>query len=370
MNLAIVHDWIIDIGGAENCLREIYSLFPSGDIYTLVSKEQSLERLSIPYSKVKNSFISNFPKAKTKYRNYLMFFPLAIEQFDLSKYDIIISSSHAVAKGVLTNSNQLHICYCYTPIRYGWDLYHYYLKEANLTKGIKGKIAKVILHYIRVWDLSTVNRVDHFIAISKYISRRIKKIYGRDSTVIYPPVNLDKFEVYTQKEDVYLTASRMVPYKKIDLIVEAFSKMPDKRLVVIGDGPNFEKIKKKAGKNVELLGYQPFEVLKDYMQRSKAFIFAAEEDFGIVPVEAQACGTPVIAYGKGGVLETVVGGKTGIFFKEQTVESLVEAVKNFEQREDVFDPLQIRKNAERFSKERFKREFKEFVDKQVEEFFG
>ncbi|WP_457623725.1 glycosyltransferase family 4 protein [Persephonella sp.] len=369
MKTAIVHDWIVDIGGAENCLKEIYSLYPTSDVYTLLSKKESVSRLSIPLEKVTESFIKNLPKAETKYRNYLMFFPLAIEQFDLSEYDVIISSSHAVAKGVLTNANQLHICYCYTPIRYAWDLYHQYLKEANLISGIKGKIAKTILHYIRIWDLSTVNRVDHFIAISNYISRRIKKVYGRESTVIYPPVEVDKFELYTKKEDFYLTASRMVPYKKIDLIVEAFSKIPDKKLVVIGDGPDFEKIKKKAGKNVELLGYQPFEVLKDYMQRAKAFIFAAEEDFGIIPVEAQACGTPVIAFGKGGATETVIDGETGIFFKKQSVESLIEAVKNFEDVEDKFDFQKIRKNAERFSKERFKKEIKEFIDKKIEDFF-
>ncbi len=299
-----------------------------------------------------------------------MFFPIAIEQFDLSEYDIIISSSHAVAKGVLTNSNQLHICYCHTPLRYAWDLYHGYLSGAGLSKGIKGIIARLILHYIRVWDVTTSNRVDYFIANSKYIARRIKKVYGRDSIVIYPPVDVDKFDVYTQKENYYLTASRMVSYKKIDLIVEAFSKIPDRKLVVIGDGPDFDKIKNKAGKNIVFLGYQTFEVLKDYMQRAKAFVFAAEEDFGIVPVEAQACGTPVIAYGKGGSLETVIDGKTGIFFKEQTVESLLEAIKRFEQKEDSFDTIEIRKNAERFSKERFMREFKTFVEEKIKEFYN
>jgi len=370
MKVAIVHDWIIDIGGAENCLREIYSLFPSANVYTLVSKEESIRKLLIPSNKVTNSFISKFPKAKVKYRNYLMFFPLAVEQFNLSEYDVVISSSHAVAKGVLINSNQLHICYCHTPIRYAWDLYHRYLDEAGLSKGVKGIVAKLILHYIRLWDFTTANRVDYFIANSKYVARRIKRIYGRESVVIYPPVDIDKFEICTQKENFYLTASRMVPYKKIDLIVEAFSKMPDKKLIVIGDGPDFEKIKKKAGKNVELLGYQPFKVLKDYMQRAKAFIFAAEEDFGIVPVEAQACGTPVIAFGKGGATETVIEGKTGVFFREQTMDSLIEAIRDFEKMEDKFDSFEIRKNAEKFSKERFKKEFKEFVENKIEEFFG
>jgi glycosyltransferase involved in cell wall biosynthesis len=369
MRFALVHDWLTTLAGAEKVLEAIYELYPY-PIYTLVKDEKKLKNSIFEKADIKTSFIQKFPKAKTKYRNYLLFFPLAIEQFDLSEYDIVISSSHAVAKGVLTNSNQLHICYCHTPIRYAWDLYHKYLDEAGLSKGVKGFIAKLILHYIRIWDFTTVNRVDYFVANSKYIAARIKKVYGRKSVVIYPPVDVNRFEVCTRKEGFYLTASRIVPYKKIDLIVEAFSRLPDKKLIVIGDGPDFEKVKKKAGKNVELLGYQPFEVLKDYMQRAKAFIFAAEEDFGIVPVEAQACGTPVIAYGKGGTTETVLEGKTGIFFREQTIESLIEAIKNFEQREDVFDPLGIRKHAEKFSKDRFKKEFKEFVDKKVEEFFG
>jgi len=235
----------------------------------------------------------------------------------------------------------------------------------GLDSGLKGKIAKLILHYIRIWDSIAANRVDHFIAISKNIAKRIKNIYGKDSTVIYPPVDVERFGLYTTKENFYLTASRMVPYKRIDLIVRAFSKMPDKKLVVIGDGPEFGKIKSMARKNIELLGYQPFEVLKDYMQKAKALVFAAEEDFGIVPVEAQACGTPVIAYGRGGALETVTDNRTGIFFKEQTVESLIEAIGKFERIQNKFNTLEIRKNAERFNINRFKGEFKELVEKLV-----
>ena len=369
MKIALVHDWLTTIGGAERVLESIYELFPS-PIYTLVKNEKILKGSILEKAEIHTSFIHKLPKAKTKYRNYLMFFPLAIEQFDLSDYDVIISSSHAVAKGILVNSNQLHICYCHTPIRYAWDLYHKYLKEVNFLKGIKGAIAKLVLHYLRIWDVTTANRVDYFVANSNYVAKRIKRVYGREATVIYPPVDIEKFEVSTSKENFYLTVGRMVPYKKIDLIVEAFSRMPDKKLIVIGIGPDYRKIKKKSGKNVELLGYQPFEILKDYMQKAKAFIFAAEEDFGIAPVEAQACGTPVIAYGRGGAMETVIEGKTGTIFKEQTVESLVEAIRNFEKEEDMFDPLEIRRNAERFSKKRFKRELKIFVDKKVEEFFG
>jgi len=369
MKIALVHDWIMTIGGAEKVLEVIYNLYPA-PIFTLVTNKDKLRGSVFEKAEIFTSFIQKLPKVEKKYRNYLLFFPLAIEQFDLSEYDLIISSSTCTAKGVLIRADQLHICYCHTPVRYAWDLYHQYLDEAGLSKGIKGLVAKLILHYIRIWDFVTASRVNYFVTNSKYIARRIKKIYGRDSVVIYPPVDIDKFEVCTRKEDFYLTVSRMVPYKKVDLIVEAFSKMPDKRLIVIGDGPDFEKIKRKAGKNVELLGYQPFEVLKNCMQRAKAFIFSAEEDFGIVPVEAQACGTPIIAYGKGGATETVIEGQTGLFFKEQSVGSLIEAVRKFETMEDKFDSGIIRKNAEKFSKERFKREFKEFVDRKIEEFFG
>lgn len=317
--------------------------------------------------KANTSFVQNLPKAKEKYRNYLPLFPLAIEQFDLSEYDVILSSSYAVAKGVLTHSNQLHISYVHTPIRYAWDLYHQYLKESGLDKGVKGKLAKYFLHKIRMWDMSTINRVDHYIANSHYIARRIKKVYGKESTVIYPPVDVEKFELCENKEEFYMTASRMVPYKKIDMIVEAFSKT-DKKLVVIGTGPDMEKIKAKAGKNIELMGYQSDEIMIDMMQKAKAFIFAAEEDFGITPVEAQACGTPVICLGKGGTKETVIDMVSGVHFMEQSVKALLEAVDKFENNSDSFKPHKIRENALRFSKERFEKEIKEFVEEKYEIF--
>jgi len=374
MKAAIVHDWIVTLGGSEKVLKEIYNLYPSADIYTLFFKEETAQRLGIEPYKIKSSFLKKFPRINKSYRNYLLFFPLAVEQFDLSGYDLIISSSHAVAKGVITHSHQLHICYCYTPLRYAWDLYHQYLKASHF-KGWKAKLAKLILHYIRIWDFTTVSRVDYFIAISNYIAKRIKRVYNRKSTVIYPPVDVDEFELCTKKDTFYLAASRMVPYKKLDVIVEAFSLMQDKKLVVIGDGPEFKKIKKKATRNVELLGYQYHDTLKKYLQKAKAFIFAAEEDFGILPVESQACGTPVIAYGKGGVREAVIEiseksefSPTGVFFKEQTPEALRKAVDYFEKNEDRFDYKKIRKNAERFSRKIFREKFKKFVDEKVKEF--
>jgi glycosyltransferase involved in cell wall biosynthesis len=377
MKVAIVHEWLTVIAGSESCFKVFTEIYPDADIFVLVSDEESVKKLGINPNRIKTSFIQKLPKSKTKWKSYLPFFPFAVEQFDLSKYDLIISSSHAVAKGVITNANQIHICYIYSPIRYAWDLYHQYLSEANLNKGIKGFIAKLILHYIRLWDFSTANRVDEFIPISKYIEKRVWRTYRRKSyKVIYPPVAIDDFTLKLDKENFYLTASRLVPYKKIDLIVEAFSNLPNTKLVVIGDGPEIKKIKEKGGANVEILGYQKFEVLKDYMQRAKAFVFAAEEDFGIIPIEAQACGTPVIAYGKGGSLETVqgkfVGQKieitdTGVFFDKQTVHSLIEAVSFFEENVTKFDSKRIRDFAITFDKKIFKEDientFAEIIDK-------
>lgn len=366
MKVAIVHDWLVTYAGAERVLERIIKLFPDADLYTLVDFLPENQRGFIQQKKTHTSFIQNLPMAKSKYRSYLPLMPLAIEQFDLRGYDLVISSSHCVAKGVLTGPNQIHVSYVYTPVRYAWDLQGQYLKEAGLEKGFKGWLAKLILHYIRIWDYRTANGVDYFIADSAFIAKRIWKCYRREAKVIYPPVDTEKFTVGNQKEEFYLTASRMVPYKKIDLIVEAFAKMPDKQLIVIGDGSDFEKIKNKAGKNVKLLGYQEDDVIREYMQKAKAFIFAAEEDFGITPIEAQACGTPVIAFGKGGALETVVGSlddnPTGMFFREQTVDSLCNAVQQFEDSYDKFTTDNCRKQAEKFAPFCFDKEFKNYID--------
>jgi len=361
MKTAIVHDWLVSYAGSERVLEQIVELYPDADLFSLIDFLPEHERHFLRNRSIRTSFLQHMPLAKKKYRSYLPIMPLAIEQFDLSDYELVISSSHAVAKGVQTTSDQLHVCYCHTPIRYAWDLQSQYLRESGLDKGVKGRIAQIILHYIRSWDYSSSRRVDHFIANSKNIATKIKKNYGRLSTVIYPPVDIDKFQPVSKKDNFFLTVSRMVPYKKIDLIVEAFSQMPDKRLVVIGDGPSLSKVKAKAKKNVEILGYQPNTVICSYLQRAKAFVFAADEDFGILPVEAQACGTPVIAYEKGGVLETIINMQTGIFFKEQTSKSLIDAVQEFERSGDRFDIDVIRYNAEKFGQDRFKKEFKELM---------
>lgn len=366
MRVAIVHDWLVTYAGAERVLEQMLNVFPDAEIFSIIDFLPNNQRGFIKNKFAKTTFIQKLPRARTKYRKYLPFMPLAIEQHDLSSYDIVISSSHAVAKGVLTGPDQLHICYCHSPIRYGWDLQHQYLRESGLTSGLKAWIARYMLHKIRIWDHGTANGVDKFIANSNFVARRIMKTYRRDSKTIYPSVDIEQFTCCDKKEDFYLTASRMVPYKRIDMIVEAFTAMPERKLVVIGDGPDFEKIKTKAGANVTLLGYQSFEVLKDHLQRARAFVFAAEEDFGIAPLEAQACGTPVIAYKKGGVVETIRGlgveNPTGVFFEEQTIECLQKAVHTFEERTDEISSEACRKNVIRFSPERFRREFKELVE--------
>jgi glycosyltransferase involved in cell wall biosynthesis len=299
--------------------------------------------------------------------------PLAVELFDLSAYDIVISSAHAVCKGVLTGPDQLHISYVHSPIRYAWDLQHQYLRESGLVNGLKAWLAKWLLHKIRIWDYRTAAGVDHFVANSRFIGRRIHKVYGRKSDVIYPPVDVNAFDFCEHKQDYYMTASRLVPYKRMDLIVQAFAQMPDKKLVVIGDGPEMPKLRALVAPNVTLLGYQSFEALKRYMQQARAFVFAAEEDFGITPVEAQACGTPVIAYGKGGSRETVVDSPdptkaTGIWFAEQSVDSLVSAIERFESLPSPISPQVCRQHAERFSIERFRGEFSQYVNQRWVEF--
>ncbi len=360
MKVAIVHDWIVDIGGAENVLKSIYEIYPHADVFTLIYRKESLHKLNIPQDKVRSSFLQKFPFSQRNYRSYLPFYPLAIENLNVSGYDVVISSSHAVAKGVLTRSDQVHICYCHTPPRYLWDMYFDYLRISGLERGLKGLLAKVILHNLRIWDVVSSNRVDYFVANSRYVANRIWKIYRRQAHVIYPPVDVERFDVQPNKEDYYITVSRLVPYKRVDIIVEAFNLMRNRKLIVVGNGPDKERITKKAGRNVEVLGYVSFEKLKHLMERAKGLVFASEEDFGIVPVEAQACGTPVIAYGKGGVRESVIEGETGTFFYEQTPESIVEAIEKFERME--FDPYRIRENALRFSRKNFQERFKEFVE--------
>jgi glycosyltransferase involved in cell wall biosynthesis len=372
MRVAIIAEWLSSYAGSERVLEQMIACFPEADVFAVVNFLPEDERGFLQGKVPKLSFIQNLPWACRHFRHYLPLMPLAVEQFDLSGYDLILSNNHAVAKGVIVGPDQFHISYVQSPMRYAWDLQSQYLREAGLGRGIKGWLVKWLLHRLRLWDRQTANGVDLFLGNSRFITRRIWRVYRRESKVLYPPVDVSRFTLHETKEDFYLTASRMVPYKRMDLIVEAFAGMPDKRLVVIGDGPEMAKVRAKAGPNVSLMGYQPFEVLRDYLQRAKAFVFAAEEDFGILPVEAQTCGTPVIAFGKGGALETIRGQTdqqpTGIFFDEQTPVSIQSAVLAFEGMQDRISSERCRENAMRFSKERFRDEYHGLVMAAWEEF--
>ena len=366
MKIAIVHDWLVTYAGAEKVLASMLKIWPDADLFSVIDFLSDEDRVHLGGKRATTTFIQRLPKARTCYQKYLPLMPMAIEQLDLSGYDLILSSSHAVAKGVLTGPNQLHISYVHSPIRYAWDLQHQYLREANLLGGLKSKVARMILHYMRMWDQRTAAGVDEFISNSHFIGRRIDKAYRRPSTVIYPPVDTTGFNLQTEKQDFYLTAQRMVPYKKVPMMVEAFSAMPDKRLIVIGDGPEMEKCRAVCGPNVTLMGYQSFEVLREHMQNARGFVFAAEEDFGISPVEAQACGTPVIAFGRGGTLETVRGlnddTPTGVFYYQQTVAALTAAIETFESQASRFSARACRENALQFAEKRFEREMRQFVE--------
>lgn len=366
--MAVVHDWLIANGGAERTLARILECYPQAEVFSLVDFMPKEERGFLGERAVHTSFLQRLPFARRYYRHYLPLMPLAVESFDLSAFDLVISSSFCVAKGVLTGPDQVHVSYVHSPMRYAWDLQHQYLREHGLERGMRGLLTRKLLHDLRMWDVRTANGVDHFICNSAFIGRRIWKIYRRHSQVIYPPVDTELFQpADAEREDYYLTASRLVPYKCTRLIMDAFARLPERRLVVIGEGPEFKRLKAVAAPNVQMLGYQPSSVLRDHMQRARGFVFAALEDFGIAPVEAQACGTPVIAYGRGGVTESVVEGKSGVFFAEQTVESLLGAIQQFERRLGRFSAAEIRANALRFSAERFRQQFRAFVEEQVKQ---
>ena len=358
MKIAVVHDWLVTNGGAEKVLRAILDIYPNSDIFSLVDFLNREDKKAILDNRfIKTSSIQRLPFARNHFRNYLPLFPKAIESFDLTQYDLIISSSWAVAKGVKTHNRQLHICYSHTPIRYAWDLYNEYISNLKQPKRF---LVEQTLKYIRYWDIKTLNRVDYFIANSKFVKERIERIYRREAKVIYPPVNISKFTLCLDKEDFYLTASRLVPYKKTKLIVEAFNKMPNRRLIVIGDGEEFKSIKEIAKSNIQLLGYQKDNILISYMQRAKGFIYSAVEDFGIVPIEAMACGTPVIALNRGGTAETIIDEVTGVHFNSQDIDNIIDAVDRFEIID--FNFKDISTYAKKFSTQRFKREIIEYID--------
>ncbi|MEO0534947.1 MAG: glycosyltransferase family 4 protein [Cyanobacteria bacterium P01_A01_bin.123] len=361
MKIAITHEWFVTHAGSEKVVEQMLAVYPEADLFSLVDFLAADHRDFIHQKSVQTSFIQQLPFAKTHFRQYLPLMPMAVEQFDMSAYEVIISSSHAVAKGIISNPDQLHISYVHTPMRYAWDLQHQYLSQAGLTHGFKGGLTRLILHYLRLWDQLSANRVDHFVANSHYIARRIQKCYRRSAQVIYPPVDIHRFRPQSDREPFYLSVARFVPYKRVDLIVQAFNQL-GLPLVVIGDGPMGEQIRAIARPNIKLLGKQSDAIVEDYMQRCQAFVFAAQEDFGITVVEAQAAGAPVIAFARGGATETVIEGKTGVFFIEQTVTALVDAVQRFQKTLGNFSPELSRHQAEQFSIERFRKEFETFTD--------
>lgn len=356
MKVAIVHEWLSVYGGSERVVEEIHELFPEAPIYTLVYDEENMPERFKKYD-IRTTFVQKLPFAKKKYPNYLPLMPRAFEALDLTEYDLVISSSTACAKGVITRSDAIHICYCHTPMRYAWEFYYEYIRDMSKFKRF---IVAFFMHKIRIWDRLAADRVDYFIANSNYIRGRITKYYRRTSQVIFPPVNTHLYHI-GRKNEAYLLVSRMVPYKRVDLAIEAFNQL-GLPLIIIGGGPEEKKLRDIAKDNIKFLGRLSDEEIVEYYAQSKAFIFPGEEDFGITPIEAQASGTPVIAYGRGGALDTVKDGKSGILFMEQTVESLVQAVQRFEKNGVSWDAKQIKENSEQFSVQNFRYKLKSYIE--------
>lgn len=364
---ALVTDWLTVRAGSARVLEAVLEPRPDAPVYTLVYDAPHFRDSIIATHAVSTSFLQRLPLVRRAYRMCLPLMPLAVERFDLRPYDVVISLSHAVAKGVLTGGDQLHISYVYTPVRYAWDLQLTYLDDGGWNRrGLVG-LVHPLLHYVRLWDLASGRRPDVLVAASRYVARRIRKLYGRSATVTYPPVEIDRFEPRLDREDFYVTVSRLVSYKKVGLLAEAFSRL-GRRLVVIGDGPERQAIECLAGPTVQVLGWQPDAVVASHLERCRAFVFAADEDFGIAPVEALAAGAPVIAYGRGGVTETVTDGETGIFFDRQDVDHIVRAVLDFEAAAERFPPRRMRQAAAPFARERFQREFAALVDREWHRF--
>jgi glycosyltransferase involved in cell wall biosynthesis len=364
---ALVHEWLTPqaTGGSELVVQDILSCFDA-DLYALIDFESTNPKSYLYQRSIGTSFLQRFPGARNGVQKYLPLLPLAIEQLDLRAYDIILSSSHAVAKGVLTHAEQMHVCYCHAPMRYAWDMTFEYLANSRAGRGLPGILTRYILHRLRLWDALAANRVDYFIANSRTTARRIWRAYRREAEVIYPPVAIDRFPFVAQKQDFYVTVSRLVGYKKIPLIVQAFNqlKLP---LVVIGSGPELAFVRQLAQPHIQVLGWQSDAVVETYLSQAKAFVYGAYEDFGIAPVEAQACGTPVIAFGAGGTLETVRDMRqfgatgTGVLFHQQSVAAIVEAVSYFEDHFDQIHPEVIRNHAESFHTQVFRQRYQNFV---------
>ena len=367
MKIALVHEWLDSYAGSERVLEQLLLEWPEADIFAVCDFMPEAERGFLQGKPITTSFIQNMPFARKHFRKFLGLMPLAVEQLDLSGYDVVISSSHAVAKGVLTGPGQIHISYVHSPMRYAWDLQHQYLREAGLTRGLKGAYTRWLLHRMRLWDRTSALNPDILLANSSYIAERIQKTWRRDAQVLHPPVDIESFTPAPDKGDYYLIASRIVPYKRVDLIAAAFRAMPNRKLIIVGDGPNEAQARAAAGDapNITFKGRIARAELITLTQGARAAVFAAEEDFGIATVEAQACGTPVIAYGRGGARDIVItppdARPTGLFFQEQNTASLIAAVERFEAMAPAITPEDCRANAERFSNAHFRRRFRQVV---------
>lgn len=363
MRVALVHYWLVTMRGGENVLEELCRLYPQADIFTHVIVPENISPV-IRDHKITTSFISRLPGAVAHYQKYLPLMPLALEQLDLRGYDLVISSESGPAKGVITSADTLHLCYCHTPMRYLWNMYHDYRETA-------GRLTRAVMtpafSYLRQWDYAAAARVDHFIANSTTVQRRIAKVYRRTSDVIHPPVAVEAFRPADKVEDFYLYCGQLVPYKRADQAVEAFNRL-GRELVVVGDGSDLPRLKRIAGPNITLVGRQTDDALRELYARCRALIFPGEEDFGIVPVEAMAAGRPVIAFGKGGVCDSVRDGIGGILYPDQTVEGLIAAVTRFEQQESRFTQQSVAAEAARFSATRFRQEFRDLAEAKLAEF--
>ena len=361
--VAIVHHWWLSNRGGEAVCTAIAELFPDADFFFHVCDE-ALVRKSLPQNfsgNIYTTFISRLPGAKKHYQKYLPLMPLALEQIDLDDYDLVISSESGPSKGVVTRPDAMHICYCNSPMRYIWDLYHQYLSTAGRLTRI---LFPFIAHKLRMWDRLSADRVDFFIANSEFVRSRINKYYRRDAEVVFPPVNIQAFNAEQPREGFYLYLGQLLPYKGVELAVEAFNQM-GLPLVVVGEGELYDKLNAMAGSNVTVMGRQSFPVVRDLLQRCRGLIHPGLEDFGIVPVEAMAAGAPVIAYGKGGVLETVVHNKTGILFDEQNTKAIIEAVQKIEQGDISFDPFVLHQHAAGFDKAVFRQKFLSSINKSL-----
>ena len=368
MRVAIIHDWLTGMRGGERCLEVFCEIFPQADLYTLLHIPGSVSPL-IEQMPIKTSFIQKLPFSKRGYRKYLPLFPMAVERLNLKGYDLILSCSHCVAKGIIPPPDALHISYVLTPMRYAWDMYGEYFGEN------KNRMIPFFMHYLRMWDVASSQRVDHFICISKHVENRIKKFYRREAEVIHPPVDTKRFRLQDRKENYFLIVSSFAPYKRVDLAIETFNRL-GYPLKIIGSGPQEKRLRSMARANVEVLGWLPDEAVTDWYSRCRALIFPGEEDFGIVPLEAMACGKPAIAYGRGGALETIIpydrevkskrGAPTGLFFQEQNVDSLIDAVERFGQIEQVFDPAAIRNHTLQWDREIFKEKIKRSIFEKME----